>query len=64
MMNEEKVINWLRRHNEFKSLRLIQDEPGFMRFEAEVHGYAGKHTCTVTKDKSGALQAHTKPAGN
>lgn len=59
-MNEERVINWLRRYNEFKSIRLIQDEPNFMRFETEIHGYAGKHITTVSKDKFGALQAHTK----
>ena len=62
-MNEEQVINWLRRYNEFKSIRLVQDEsPKFMRFETEVHGYAGAHITTVTKDKYGSLQAHTKPA--
>ena len=36
-MNEEQVINWLRRKDKFKSLRLVEDHDDHMVFKAEYH---------------------------
>ena len=59
-MNEERVINWLRRKDKFKSLRLVEDNSDRMVFKAEYYTER-PYRITVTPDSSGGLSAHFIP---
>lgn len=59
-MNEEQVINWLRRQDKFKSLRLVEDNSDRMVFKAEYHTER-PYRITVTSDGQGSLSAHFTP---
>jgi hypothetical protein len=59
-MNEEQVINWLRRKDRFKSLRLVEDNSDRMVFKAE-YSTERPYRITVVSGEHGGLSAHFIP---
>ena len=59
-MNEERVINWLRRKDRFKSLRLVEDHHDRMVFKAEYHTEP-PYRITVVSGGQGGFSAHFVP---